>query len=56
MAPGSSHHWPQGDNLNKLGIGPLGDANHLNNFKEGHIRIIPTKFGQNPASSLGDVL
>ena len=26
-------------------------------FKEGHIRIIPTKFGQNPASSLGgDIL
>ena len=30
---------------------------HLNNFKEGHIRIILAKFGQNPASSLGgDVL
>ena len=23
-------------------------------LKEGHIRIIPTKFGQNPASSLGE--
>ena len=33
------------------------EGNNLNNFKEGHIRIIPTKFGQNPASSLGgDVL
>ena len=29
------------------------DWNHLNNVKEAHIRIIPTKFGQNPASSLG---
>ena len=25
-------------------------------FKEGYIRIIPTKFGKNPGSSLGDVL
>ena len=25
-------------------------------IKEGHIRIIPAKFGQNQASSLGDVL
>ena len=25
-------------------------------IKEGHIRIIPAKFGQSPASSLGDVL
>ena len=25
-------------------------------LKEGHIRFIPTKFGQNPASSLGDVV
>ena len=25
-------------------------------LKEGHIRIIPIKFGQNPASSLGDVV
>ena len=25
-------------------------------IKDGHIRIIPAKFGQNPASSLGDVL
>ena len=24
--------------------------------KEGHIRIIPAKFGQNPTSSLGDVI
>ena len=33
------------------------DQNHLNNFKEGHIRIIPTKFGKNLVSSLGgDVL
>ena len=29
------------------------NRNHLNNFKEGHIRIIPTKFGQNQAGSLG---
>ena len=29
------------------------DRNHLNNLKKGHIRIIPTKFGQIPASSLG---
>ena len=29
------------------------DQNHSGNFKESHIRIIPTKFGQNPASSLG---
>ena len=26
------------------------------NIKEGHIRIISTKFGQNPTSSLGDVI
>ena len=25
-------------------------------IKEGHIRIIPVKFDQNPSSSLGDVL
>ena len=24
------------------------DQNHLNNFYDDHIRIIPTKFGQNP--------
>ena len=24
--PGRDHFWPQGDNLNKLGRGPLGDA------------------------------
>ena len=29
------------------------NQNHLNNFKEGHIRIITAKFGQNSASSLG---
>ena len=29
------------------------DRDHLNNFNEGYIRIIPAKFGQNPASSLG---
>ena len=29
------------------------DQNHLNIFKECYIRIIPTKFGPNPASSLG---
>ena len=29
------------------------DLNLLDNFKEGHIRIIPAKFGQNSASSLG---
>ena len=25
-------------------------------FKKGHMRIISAKFGQNPASSLGDVV
>ena len=30
------------------------DRNHLNIFlKKGHKRIIPTKFGKNPANSLG---
>ena len=31
------------------------DRNHLTILKEGHIRIIPTKFGQNPASSLEEM-
>ena len=25
---GAGHFWPQGDNLNKLGRGPLGDATY----------------------------
>ena len=29
------------------------DRNHLNNFKEDQLRIIPVKFGQNPISGLG---
>ena len=33
------------------------DQKHLNIFKEGHIRLISSKFGQNPASGEeGDVL
>ena len=33
------------------------DRKHfLTIIKEGQIRFIPVKFGQNPASSLGDVL
>ena len=31
------------------------DRNHWTIFKEGQKRIIPTKFGQNPSSSLGAI-
>ena len=27
---GQGHFWPQADNLNKLGRGPLGDATYQN--------------------------
>ena len=26
--PGLGHYWPKGHNLNKLGIGPLGDTTY----------------------------
>ena len=64
--PGRGHFWPQGHNMNKLTRGPLGDATYEISrlymqltgtistiIIEGYIRIIPAKFGQNPASSLG---
>ena len=47
VTPGEGHFWPQGDNLNKLGRSPLGDATYKYHgfrtygFRQEYLNVFP---------------